>query len=105
MRSKAPDGVDNRPRSRSDARKHFANGRLIAQIRTVIVDTRNWIRWRRTAHGVHPCSAGAVLRDRKSTRLNSSHVAISYAVFCLKKKNRRCGNQAEPLAAISVHMR
>src|SRR5690606_40184549 len=29
----------------------------------------------------------AVLRDRKSTRLNSSHVKISYAVFCLKKKN------------------
>src|SRR5699024_12827045 len=27
------------------------------------------------------------LRDRKSTRLNSSHVSISYAVFCLKKKN------------------
>src|SRR5690625_6552304 len=28
--------------------------------------------------------------DRKSTRLNSSHVAISYAVFCLKKKNWSC---------------
>src|SRR5690606_40742841 len=28
----------------------------------------------------------ATLRDRKSTRLNSSHVKISYAVFCLKKK-------------------
>src|SRR5690625_6406845 len=28
-------------------------------------------------------------RDRKSTRLNSSHVAISYAVFCLKKKKRK----------------
>src|SRR5690625_3089931 len=28
------------------------------------------------------------LRDRKSTRLNSSHVAISYAVFCLKKKTK-----------------
>src|SRR5437870_10428008 len=27
-----------------------------------------------------------ISRDRKSTRLNSSHVAISYAVFCLKKK-------------------
>src|SRR5437870_6366697 len=27
--------------------------------------------------------------DRKSTRLNSSHVAISYAVFCLKKKNKK----------------
>src|SRR5690625_6414118 len=31
--------------------------------------------------------AAAVLLDRKSTRLNSSHVAISYAVFCLEKKN------------------
>src|SRR5438874_3095104 len=28
-------------------------------------------------------------RDRKSTRLNSSHVEISYAVFCLKKKTRQ----------------
>src|SRR5258705_3659294 len=28
--------------------------------------------------------------DRKSTRLNSSHLGISYAVFCLKKKKRRC---------------
>src|SRR6476646_11401547 len=28
------------------------------------------------------------LRDRKSTRLNSSHTVISYAVFCLKKKKR-----------------
>src|SRR5205807_9318708 len=30
--------------------------------------------------------AGATTRDRKSTRLNSSHLVISYAVFCLKKK-------------------
>src|SRR5437870_9108143 len=30
-----------------------------------------------------------VIIDRKSTRLNSSHVAISYAVFCLKKKNKK----------------
>src|SRR5947209_16552455 len=28
-------------------------------------------------------------KDRKSTRLNSSHATISYAVFCLKKKNRK----------------
>src|SRR5262245_65837078 len=28
------------------------------------------------------------LEDRKSTRLNSSHLGISYAVFCLKKKNK-----------------
>src|SRR5437660_5513976 len=39
------------------------------------------------------CAAGG---DRKSTRLNSSHVAISYAVFCLKKKkvkDRRGGRR------------
>src|SRR5699024_12710508 len=30
-----------------------------------------------------------VFLDRKSTRLNSSHVSISYAVFCLKKKNKK----------------
>src|SRR5699024_11900819 len=30
--------------------------------------------------------------DRKSTRLNSSHVSISYAVFCLKKKNNKANN-------------
>src|SRR5256885_8832444 len=36
--------------------------------------------------------------DRKSTRLNSSHLVISYAVFCLKKKKHlsNCGRYAEP---------
>src|SRR5690625_6521440 len=33
-------------------------------------------------------SGKSVSEDRKSTRLNSSHVAISYAVFCLKKKKK-----------------
>src|SRR5258705_3045348 len=32
---------------------------------------------------------GPPVGDRKSTRLNSSHLGISYAVFCLKKKNKR----------------
>src|SRR5438874_11738845 len=35
-----------------------------------------------------PRAVGAMRRDRKSTRLNSSHVEISYAVFCLKKKKK-----------------
>src|SRR2546422_7221449 len=35
------------------------------------------------------CSASPIPRDRKSTRLNSSHGYISYAVFCLKKKKKR----------------
>src|SRR5437773_12451179 len=37
----------------------------------------------------------AVRRDRKSTRLNSSHITISYAVFCLKKKKKK-ENQKVP---------
>src|SRR5256885_11823870 len=35
-------------------------------------------------------------RDRKSTRLNSSHLVISYAVFCLKKKSKR----SDPISTI-----
>src|ERR1035438_10773306 len=34
-------------------------------------------------------SQESALRDRKSTRLNSSHLGISYAVFCLKKKKKK----------------
>src|SRR5438477_9117153 len=34
--------------------------------------------------------------DRKSTRLNSSHMSISYAVFCLKKKKRICSHTINP---------
>src|SRR2546422_10068329 len=43
---------------------------------------RRWRRRRRTAR------TASSARDRKSTRLNSSHGYISYAVFCLKKKKR-----------------
>src|SRR2546426_4310301 len=52
---------------------------------------RGYAKLRRSAHegdgrhAVH-CRSG-VREDRKSTRLNSSHLVISYAVFCLKKKN------------------
>src|SRR5205085_12656991 len=46
---------------------------------------------RHHAHHLHPAAAAVHRdsgRDRKSTRLNSSHSQISYAVFCLKKKNK-----------------
>src|SRR5207249_11473782 len=41
------------------------------------------------AHDVEGVAVDAGGRDRKSTRLNSSHVSISYAVFCLKKKKKK----------------
>src|SRR5207249_11032384 len=54
---------------------------------------------RRSADAGRPCARAARERsrracasdrpDRKSTRLNSSHVSISYAVFCLKKKKKK----------------
>src|SRR3712207_7198035 len=52
-------------------------------------------------HGLHPASLASSVfappaarglgtgQDRKSTRLNSSHANISYAVFCLKKKKKK----------------
>src|SRR5439155_15238293 len=44
------------------------------------------------------------LRDRKSTRLNSSHVAISYAVFCLKKKKTE-HHEADDTATVHEQIR
>src|SRR5438045_6049103 len=43
-------------------------------------------------HGAMVRSEPATAPDRKSTRLNSSHLGISYAVFCLKKKNKNHWN-------------
>src|SRR5688572_30957178 len=48
--------------------------------------------------GILPRRAGGLL-DRKSTRLNSSHSQISYAVFCLKKKKKRQRVRCEPVRA------
>src|SRR5207253_9392029 len=47
---------------------------------------RTLVPHRESAGFLAQASSSRVARDRKSTRLNSSHVAISYAVFCLKKK-------------------
>src|SRR5258708_24313313 len=49
--------------------------------------------------GVEYCPSKEWLKDRKSTRLNSSHQIISYAVFCLKKKNRTLLQDHVPIFA------
>src|SRR3989454_1438333 len=76
FRSRAPDrlGGGQRARSRSGAR---APGDPLAHGRRG--------RSRPEARG----RARGGLLDRKSTRLNSSHLVISYAVFCLKKKKKK----------------
>src|ERR1022692_4647127 len=45
-----------------------------------------------------PCNLVCRIIDRKSTRLNSSHLVISYAVFCLKKKKKAA--KAPPMHSI-----
>src|SRR5690242_21477939 len=64
------------------------SGELTLQVRGVVlrcsmVGLRPW-----TVPVGHGDELAAVLEDRKSTRLNSSHMSISYAVFCLKKKKK-----------------
>src|SRR5262245_64775075 len=64
---------------------------------------------RNRAPGVEPAARGRGGRrreDRKSTRLNSSHLGISYAVFCLKKKKKKkiSEKHKEKSKMISTHI-
>src|SRR5256886_13514833 len=57
-------------------------------------------------HGLPPpAAARADKADRKSTRLNSSHSQISYAVFCLKKKKKNSRHHRVVCLSISVSPR
>src|ERR1039457_1694172 len=56
---------------------------------------------------LQPVAAGhnAGLPDRKSTRLNSSHLVISYAVFCLKKRDAYAGLLLQSPDLLSIYVR
>src|SRR3712207_7064866 len=56
----------------------------------------------RTAFQANDGSEVDTQGDRKSTRLNSSHANISYAVFCLKKKNQKYTTLQHPQTHISL---
>src|SRR2546421_9569840 len=53
---------------------------------------------------IEPTALATRLRDRKSTRLNSSHDQISYAVFCLKKKKKKKETNSESILKELNHM-
>src|SRR5258705_10313447 len=58
---------------------------------------------RHSARGLEQgAGAGRDEQDRKSTRLNSSHLGISYAVFCLKKKKKKKKKPASSLVALCL---
>src|SRR5690242_21626506 len=63
----------------------FPGGWLIGGAMGVNLLAAHALRFKFQARGARLAAGLAV--DRKSTRLNSSHMSISYAVFCLKKKN------------------
>src|SRR3712207_7844102 len=84
-----------------DALPIFPRQRLLPPPERHAAQQRDQRRRRRHDHR----TLGAVLqevRDRKSTRLNSSHANISYAVFCLKKKIVQT-TQLAPLAVVGAH--
>src|SRR5256885_6397703 len=56
--------------------------------RSIVSAVKNALEQTPPELGADIAERGMMLTDRKSTRLNSSHLVISYAVFCLKKKNR-----------------
>src|SRR5437870_11179332 len=60
---------------------------MVAQIEEVILPTAKFRIQLMNIYGARELTV-LLCKDRKSTRLNSSHVAISYAVFCLKKKKK-----------------
>src|SRR5256885_7603375 len=64
------------------------SGILFDQSRTRFLSSRirEYLKQKRLVHGADLLRR--IRRDRKSTRLNSSHLVISYAVFCLKKKKK-----------------
>src|SRR5258708_14654169 len=64
-------------------------------------DQRQLSRFRRTRHRR---SADLCGKDRKSTRLNSSHQIISYAVFCLKKKKRHTCVPPAAMIRVALHV-
>src|SRR5690349_22715254 len=64
--------------------------RSVAGLDVEVPGSRQEIDRQRERLGPEPSGVLArAVRDRKSTRLNSSHVEISYAVFCLKKKKKK----------------
>src|SRR3712207_9023670 len=73
----------------TDLGNHFSNMIMKVQQKTDFIKIKNFCtsnNTRKKVKGQLPDRENIFKSDRKSTRLNSSHANISYAVFCLKKK-------------------
>src|SRR3712207_8130689 len=66
---------------------NFCATKIINEGVPIHVPPLHWIGMLIHRIAIEPAKTMRIIRDRKSTRLNSSHANISYAVFCLKKQN------------------
>src|SRR5437588_9124805 len=83
---------------RSRGFRFFTTGNLLSILgRQMLAVAVEWEIYRRT----HSATALGLV-DRKSTRLNSSHTVISYAVFCLKKKKKTNTDKREQIKTKST---
>src|SRR2546430_11977860 len=81
------------------AEQHRVEGRIAFRAELAMRSGQEGLHFRGGDAFAHDAGGGLVgLEDRKSTRLNSSHSQISYAVFCLKKKKRRTAHSADVVA-------
>src|SRR5207244_13136120 len=74
-------------RRSSDLKRSIGRCRVSRCWRWLATSVSHWRAWRLTSSRSAKLRRGQ--KDRKSTRLNSSHQIISYAVFCLKKKRKQ----------------
>src|SRR5258708_6279963 len=83
---------------------HFMSDSLLTAVHQVLVGVQGIARVMDLVMGTHLAAAvtTALRKDRKSTRLNSSHQIISYAVFCLKKKKEQ-PQLPHPTATLDAH--
>src|SRR2546426_6489250 len=74
---------------------------IAAPVGCMTSSRRKGARMRAARPETYSVAASARPRDRKSTRLNSSHLVISYAVFCLKKKKKKQKGIVEEIIRLS----
>src|SRR5690606_8886899 len=83
------DAVAERVRAGADGPVHLVGHSLGGKVAMLVALRHPELLDRLVVVDIAPTASRSVGEDRKSTRLNSSHVKISYAVFCLKKKKKK----------------
>src|SRR5256886_9831454 len=96
----AGDGAGQSERGRRHRVRRFATYR--GRAAQPVSGERHFLKKEARMHATIKSEKGMALLDRKSTRLNSSHSQISYAVFCLKKKNKTIITYNDSISQIST---